>query len=135
MDNFVDGSTSLTGIGLLSRSGVLSWATHRLCMEGTEMRKNTLLKVLLAGFASLTLICAPQSLFAQHGSGGGGSHGGSGGGSHGGGGGGFQGGGGGGSVHRGGYGGFHGGAGSYGGYRGIVGKRELACHHGLDELG
>jgi hypothetical protein len=82
------------------------------------MRKNTLLKVLLAGFASLTLICAPQSLFAQHGSGGGGSHGGSGGGSHGGGGGGFHGGGGGGSVHSGGYGGFHGGAGSYGGYRG-----------------
>ena len=41
------------------------------------MSKNTLLQVLLAGFVSLPLICAPQSVFAQHG---GGGHGGGGGG-------------------------------------------------------
>ena len=33
------------------------------------MRKTSLLKVLLAGFASFTLMCAPQSVFAQHGGG------------------------------------------------------------------
>jgi hypothetical protein len=61
------------------------------------MRKSTLLTALLAGIASASLICAPTTVFAQHGG---------------------HGGGGGGGFHGGG-GGFHGGGGgSFGGYRG-----------------
>lgn len=93
------------------------------------MRKSTLLNALLAGIASVSLVCVTAPAFAQHG---GGGHGGGGGGSHGGGGGfhggggsfgGYHGGGSYGGYHGGGYsGGYHGGAyggrGSYGGMRG-----------------
>jgi hypothetical protein len=77
------------------------------------MRKSTFLEALLSGIASLALVCASSTAFAQHG---GGGHGG-GGGFHGGGGGGFHGGGYAGGYH-GGYGDYGGRGGSYGGMRG-----------------
>jgi hypothetical protein len=76
------------------------------------MKRSTFVKVLLASVASLVLMLAPNSAFAQRG---GGGHGG-GGGFHGGGGGGFHGGGsGGGGFGGGGRSAFGGGARSYGG--------------------
>jgi len=97
-----------------------SRAANRHWVEGTDMRKSTFLNALLAGIASVALVCAPTTAFAQHGGGGHGGGGGGGGGFHGGGGG-FHGGGGsyGGGYHGGGYyGGYGGRGGSYGGMRG-----------------
>src|ERR1035441_7690848 len=97
LDNFRSGMGFQIGIRLIQAVCPPGPITA-VSVEGTHMRKSTLLKSLLAGIASLLLVCLPVPAFAQHG----GGHGGGGGGSHGGGGGGYHGGGGGG-YHGGGY--------------------------------
>src|ERR1019366_1593027 len=99
LDNFRSGIGVQKVIGLM-QAVCPPGPIPAVSVEGTHMRKSSLLKSLPAGLASFVLVCLPVPAFAQHG----GGHGGGGGGSHGGGGGGYQGGGGGGwhgGGHRG----------------------------------